>query len=483
MIFSLPGNKQSRALWAGSYNKFILLVMLLISSVCGYSQKTYCSFQNGNWNDPNVWTLDPSVTVWTNPTNGTPTSVDQVVIRNGRRIKANGSTRQAALLQIDEGGTLDLQAFTGHTFAAVTGSGLLRIASNDFPAGDFSAFVSKSGGTIEYYATDGFAFSQLTYNNLVINLPNTTDLALIKTTNFHVNGILTISRGTFQINDNTAQSLILVIDSDLYVAANGRIITGTANYMHDLTILGNFTNYGDVKFTTRTAPDYLNDNNPRVHVHFTNSTHDQNVYLGGPAVFYRIHCLKGTDDTYVLNVDASDSSFFRLYGPNNFQNNSPGTPPNITNNNAIGLESGTLRLGQNIVVPSLASSNDYQYNVYGVTAGTREYAIDQDATLWIDGATVYTSSYTAPSNHISAINPVYGKLKITSGYLIDRSAQGIGLRITGQLIVDGGSITATAIRTSAESANHRGAYRQTGGTVTILRDISTFYTKTTQSQK
>lgn len=474
MIFSLPGSNKSVAHWACSFKKFILLGMLVVSSVYGFSQKTYYSYQNGNWNDPNVWTLDPSVTVWTNPLNGTPASIDQVVIRNGRKIKANGSTRQAALLQIDEGGTLDLQAYTGHTFAVVTGKGLLRIASNAFPAGDFSAFVAKSGGTIEYYTTGGFTFSQLTYNNLVIDLPNTTDIALIKTTNFHVNGIYTITRGTFQINDNTAQNLTMAVDSDLVVATNGRIITGPANYRHDLTILGNFTNYGNVKFTTRTAPDYLNDSNPRVHVHFSNSTHDQGVYLGGPAVFYRIHCLKGTDDTYVLNVDASDSSYFRLYGPNNFQNNSPGTPPNIVNNNALGLESGTLRLGQNIIVSSLASSNDYQYDVYGVTPGTREYAIDQDATLWIDGATVYTSSYTSPSNNISAFNPIYGKLRITSGSLIDRSAQGIGLRITGQLIVEGGSITATAIRTSAESSNHRGAYRQSGGTVTILRDISTF---------
>ncbi|MFN8206367.1 MAG: gliding motility-associated C-terminal domain-containing protein [Bacteroidales bacterium] len=433
----------------------------------------FYSYQNGAWNDPNVWTLDPSGTVWMNPSLATPGAADKVVIRNARRITAAGAGRQAMVLTIEEGGTLDLQTFAAHAFSLVTGRGLLRIGSGVFPAGDFTSFTGSNGGTIEYYGAGGFTITQPDFYNLTLNLSDSLQVAVLKATPFRTRGVMQVKSGILQINDNATNSLALQADSTLLVDATGRITVGSGNVKHDFTLLGDFLNNGNVRFTTRVAPDFLNDNNPRVHVHFTNDKRDQSVQMNGPTVFYRIHCSKGVDDTYVLNLDASDTAWFKLYGPNNIELNSPsGSPPNIRNNDALGLEAGTLRLGANIIIPALASSVDY--TVTGAGYIGCNYYIDQDAMLWVDGATVNTSYYLPPSNHIMSIMSVYGKLKITAGTINCQAGQGIGLRQTGQMIMEGGTVNTRIIRTSAESSAHRGAYRQTGGSVVIRRDFSTF---------
>ena len=259
------------------------------------------------------------------------------------------------------------------------------------------------------------------------------------------------------------------VEGNISVDANGRINVSSNFIEHLLYVRGDFTINGEVVFTNLAAPDYLGANlasTARVNVIFDNAFSDQSLFINANATFYRLGVNKGTDDTYILNVDATNNTFFKLFGRNEQQTNSPGTPPNIANNNALGLEAGTLRLGANIIVPALASSVNYP--------GTgRNYAIDEDATLWIDGAIVYTTSFVPPSQNAKSIMSVYGKLRITSGQLIDNAWQGIGLRVTGQMIVEGGTVNSTIIRTSAESSNHRGAYIQSGGEVTIRRDIST----------
>src|SRR5690606_17412478 len=102
----------------------------------------------------------------------------------------------------------------------------------------------------------------------------------------------------------------------------------------------------------------------------------------------------GIDRTFVLSISADNTSRFRLMGPNNAA--IVGAPPTITDDRALTLLTGTVRLGANIVVPSLVSGNN------------NAYRIDEDVMLWLDGANVTTTN--APTlNEPAAIVP-YGEL-------------------------------------------------------------------------
>src|SRR5690606_28084077 len=123
-------------------------------------------------------------------------------------------------------------------------------------------------------------------------------------------------------------------------------------------VKGDFANYGVVRFTNQNNPDYTGvPNNGRADVVFNSPTADQSLYLAGQSDFYRIEIDKGVDQTYVLNIDAAAPGNFRLFGRNN---QAPETnAPNIYNPHALGLQAGTVRLGQNIVIPSLATGTTY----------------------------------------------------------------------------------------------------------------------------
>jgi hypothetical protein len=120
--------------------RIILLVGLLGHSGL-YAQKTYYSYQSGDWGNPSTWTTDPSGTLLENE--GLPGATDTVVILNGRRIFTTVS-RTVASLDLSAGAVLDLGTTTGHNFGIFSGSGRLRIASSSFPAGIPSSFVAQA---------------------------------------------------------------------------------------------------------------------------------------------------------------------------------------------------------------------------------------------------------------------------------------------------------------------------------------------------
>lgn len=429
---------------------------------------TYYSYQSGNWNSPSTWTTDPSGSLSENP--GVPGAVDRVVILNGRTIQTT-EARSSFSVQINEGGTLDISSTTGHIFGNVTGQGLLRLSTNQFPTGDFSIFISTTGGTVEYYNNANFNLAQLEYNNLIFNLsaPATTVSVL---GNLIVSGNLTIQQGTFRINNNAATTrLDLTVNGDVLVQSNGLITVGTGNIgtafedAHRFFIRGNFTNNGDVRFTNLAAPNYLTRPNHRVEVIFDNGISNQDVLLSGYTRFYRIEVNKGTDQTYILNIDATTPNLFYLFGVNNTMGVTPSPDaPNILNTNALGLMTGTLRLGANITIPSLAQEN--------ASANDLNYHVDEDACLWIDGANVTHTINSATSSSNSFV--LYGKLKLTNpaSVLDINNLHGIVMRANAAIEIQDGALTTPCIRTSTVAGTHRGSYFQSGGVVTITGNIS-----------
>ena len=409
---------------------------------------TYYSYQSGAWNVATTWTTDPSGTLSVSP--GVPSVTDRVVILNGRTVTTTANGESVLSVQINDGGILDLGTFTSQTFTAIRGKGRVRLQNASFPSGDWSNFVSSDGGTVEYYNTANFTFSQLSYNHLIINLSTTAIVATL-TGNMTVNGSLTINSGKFQINDGSATGRNITIAGNVDVNASGSIGIGTGNANHRLILKGDFTNEGVVRMTNQVVPSYTTTpNNGRSDLVFNNPNADQNLICNGQSDFYRIEIDKGIDQTYILNIDASDNANFMLFGRSNLQTSPPASPPpSIENPNALGLLAGTVRLGPNIVLPSL--SGDAVYN------------IDLDAQLWLDGASVTFSSVASNSSIV-----VYGNLRVSNMATLNANGnQGIVMRDQSALIIESGVVTTDCIRTSYISGAHRGAFIMSGGTLNI----------------
>ncbi len=429
--------------------------------------KTYYSYQSGDWGTALTWTTDPSGTLSVNP--GVPGSMDRVVILNGRTVFTTVA-RSVLSLQINEGGTLDIGSTTGHNFGDVRGKGLLRLQTATFPGGTFTEFVSAGGGTVEYYNSANFTLSQYTYNNIIFNLSASGIVATVLG-DLTVNGNLSIQQGTFRINDNASTTrLNIVVYGNVDIEANGSITLGTGNLgtgdndAHRFTIKGNFTNNGTAYFTNLAAADYFNYPNHRVNVVFDNASSDQDVLINGYTRFYRIEIDKGKTKTYVLNIDATAPNLFYLFGKNDLMGVTPTPgPPDIINLNALGLMGGTLRLGTNITIHSLAEETKPTDDL--------NYHVDEDACLWIDGANVTHTTHANGGASNSFV--LYGKIKMTNPASVFNinNQHGIVMRETAEIDIQDGTLTTPCIRTSTVTGTHRGSYTQSGGTVTVTGNI------------
>lgn len=428
--------------------------------------KTYYSFTSGYWNSKESWTFDPAG----QDRNGSnipataPTEADRVVILNGNTITINTNATKCLSLQIYSGGTLDLGATKDHNFGKVTGQGLMRInSSNYFPGGNYASnFVAANGGTIEYYGNIDITLptNHTTYNNLIINLSAGRKATLAS--DLTINGDFTIQQGTFQIGNN-ATGRTIVVEGDLTVASAGSITTGITSvntqtgsygvytnktvYGHKLELKGDFTNNGSVDFTNRNAADYTNYFSNTVTVFVTNGTKDQSIKANGVTKFYSIRVDKGIDKTYILNIDASSSDKFFLYGPRTgwtYDKSSYTTSQYFL---ALALVNGTTRLGSNITIDALMSSD-----------GSYGYKIDETVCLWIDGANVTTNSCFAFYLH--------GDMKMTNSNsrCVINAGQGIVFRTTANITIDDGYITSGRLRTSQAAGTHIGAFTINGGT-------------------
>ena len=100
---------------------------------------TYYSYQSGDWNSSDTWTIDPSGSLWIAA--AVPGSSDNVVILNGRAVTINQNGKNSLSLEIKPGGTLDLQATNTHNFGTVSGQGSLKLSSGTFPGGVYTSFV------------------------------------------------------------------------------------------------------------------------------------------------------------------------------------------------------------------------------------------------------------------------------------------------------------------------------------------------------
>jgi fibronectin-binding autotransporter adhesin len=467
---------------------------------------SYFSYQSGNWNGTNIWTTDSTGTTLVN--SATPANNDKVYVLTGRTITASANiTTTGHTVTINIGAVLNLGTYT-LTAITLNGTGLLRINRTTLPVINGGTFLSAGGGTVEYYTSSG-SFdidpSRPTYNNLKINLGATSQVITVAQ-NLTMYGSLTITRGTFQINNTSTTKRTIIVSNDLVVASTGKITTGTGNtntvpysiasnnlppsgqfhtIFHELTIGGDFTNNGVVRFTNLTAPNYGEfASTGAVTVRFTGESNNA-ISLNGVTDFYNLIIDKGSDQTYTLEIISAAYADFALYGPNSVGRNeaSPFTADNPEVRKALWIKNGTLKLSGTMLIPSLTEGY-----ISGAD-GNGDYAIGSNGQLWVAGAnvSVYSTATNAsgfpeaPAGSLGVKAPgtvhqalsIYGKFRISAGFLGTRHSAGIIFWNTSNsnsaVIVEGGTVNVSVMRTTYTSSG-KTSYLQTGGTVIVRGD-------------
>ncbi len=415
------------------------------SPLQGVDSRTWYTLASGNWDDWQIWTLDPSGAISVNEAHETPADIDEVVILTGKTVTI--STNSKTLSGITVNGSLQLGTTSGHNFTEINGSGRIKLKGDNFPLGNPAHFVTEGQGegTVVWQGGSFNLNTAHTFYNMEVELDDPANtITLLK--DYTINGYLNVNTGELKINNNSATTnLNILVDKDVVIENDGKILTGTANARHQFNFYGDLINNGTLKFTNRVAPDYNNEaNNGIVDANFLNSSKNQTIECNGISNFYRIEIDKGIDATYILDILSTDAANFNLYG---FAHDNHSSVAQLANNdNSVGLIKGTVRLNDNVDVPVLNNNGNYN--------------ISEAARLWINGG-------SAAKNNGTAIVP-YGKLKVTDGVLQAKVQSGITIRENGLIKIEGGTITTNQIRTSVFGAAHVGGYVQSGGEVHIL---------------
>ena len=461
------------------------------------------TYRSGDWDEWQNWTLDPSGTLRFNPANEFPNDInDEVYILNGDQIDidanavtANGGAYQIASLNIENGGVLDLTNTTGHNFTTIIGKGKIRLNSDNFPTGSTNGpdgFATADGGTVEFYGNADYTLANTgTFNNMQVNLAGAT-LTLLS--DYTLNGDLEVQSGTFRFNDNSSTArLTMTVAGNVTIDAGTSITVGTGDAVfddgndlfqfHQLDVNGNFTNNGTATFhnlsVTTVGNGNFRDAYPTasdsdntglipageygaVEVLFNNATANQAVTLNGSTEFYRIEVNKGITQTYSCEISASSVNNFKLYGRIAFQQDDEATgTPNIENPRALGLEGGTLILGDNIRIEEISKDDN------AGRSGNRNYIIDSDAQLWLS-----SNSYIIRENDYGI--HIFGKLRISDDATLTFGSNNPGQQKTvfvddaGVYEQNGGLCEITQFRNkTGGGGDPRGALLMTGGTMNV----------------
>lgn len=468
------------------------------------NRTTFYSYQNGNWNNSNTWTLDPSGQLYDNPSNLTPTASDKAKINTGHTITMPAGLNNQSVYLLNIEGNLDLGSTTGHTFTYLSGSGRIRITNADiFPTTTTNTFFTTDEGIVEYY---GNSFNLTTPHNIFhmeVNMTAGQTLTLL-TTPYNIAGNLTIKRGTFRINDNSSTTKIrLTVQKDITVASGASFTVGTADMLdgsqtgtgalqyylvyHSIDCNGNFTNNGTVRFTNQAAPVYDAFTNTGAVSLFMKGGSNNTFTCNGTTDLYNLIIDKGSDKSYILTLYASNDAYFRLFGQNIYTYSPialPFTQENPELRKALWIRNGTLELTGYLTIPTLNESD-------GATGGgpNGDFYIPANAALWINGNNVSLRS-TARTNAETLVGgiqgtgvrttndghqsfSIYGDLRVSKGFFSTVS-HGIVLwyqaTTFGSIFVEGGECDLPGIRTATGSTTGKFAFTQTGGLIKFFGD-------------
>ncbi|HCS21527.1 MAG TPA: hypothetical protein DIW47_13370 [Bacteroidetes bacterium] len=419
------------------------------------------SYQSGNYDSSSTWTQDPSVSLLI-PTGGlTPLAGDSVIIKNGRTITLSADKDSTGLgLLLEEGAVLDLQSFTLDDLNSISGKGRLRSSRTNgavayFPtAFSNTNFLGADGGILEYYCNSSVALntSVLTCKHLELRRESSGTTEYTLTTNLEIYGNLSLGRTGSAISrlvvGNSTTALSLNIGGDASIAAGCEWRVGAFDGNHAISINGNLSNYGSLRFTNQTVPDYASEPSTGTATLTFTGAANATLLCYGKTDLYRLIVNKGTGQTYILSVESNDSTYFELFGTNDLTNN-PSADPNPVVQKALSLQNGTLKLNENIYIPCLSTGGD-------------DFFIPQSAGLWINGAHVVATTGTGSNTGITVI----GLLRMSSGRIETGNSSGLLYRVNAGLTIEGGYLHTAQLCPAATGAHYL-AYSQSGGHVVI----------------
>lgn len=472
------------------------------SPLQGSPGRTWYSLVSGDWDNWEVWTLDPSGALPNNPDMLTPTTsptstADKVVILSGKTITVNTNNKKNSTILVN--GRLDINTTTGHTFGEIKGYGKIILQGDNFPSGTATHFVTEGQGegTVVYEGTSYNLSTAREFYDVEVILTSGETITLLN--DYQINGNLTIETGTVQINDATDNQLInLTIEKDVTILADGSITVGTGNpfladayvigtkmpvddgklyhdIYHQFKIGGNLTNNGIIKLTNQTDPDYDDfTTNGAVTVTFFNASNNT-VTLNNTSWFYNFVVDKGNSKTYILELFSSDVANFELFGANTVGRNTPVgfSADNPQVRKALFIKNGTLKFTGNIHIPTLTEG--------GESGGNGDYAVGKNAGFWIadSGVTIYTTAeattditdftidWVGTGGGVQAMS-MYGEYKITDGFFGTRNSAGFIFwsSSNASIIIEGGTTNVAQFR-SGGSGGGIASYYQNGGTLIV----------------
>lgn len=422
---------------------------------------TYYTYQNGSWNNPTTWTTDPSGALIIDQ--AVPDDGDAVVVLNGRTVTVTDDIEERALsVRVNEGGTLNMNGFEfTQTLFEFAGRGTFRVQNSYFPEAVSTPFTGDTGGTYEITGGGGVTLpSNLTQvRNLRINV-STSTANVTALNDLTVLDDLRVTRGTLRINDNSATDPIsITIARDLIVGNNGRIRVGTPNVTHNIFISRDLrVTSGDASFTNSGSPNYSSDPTQGVaNVHMIGEQ-DGEIVANGNMTFNRLIINKGNDQTFRVIARSNNANNFRLFGRINQANGSTSgefTPQNPEINKALWIRNGTLEFRS-------------QINIEALSEGGNDFFIPENGRMVVNGATINSTTVGGGSGNTGLT--LYGTIQMISGIYRGNKSAGIVYRDSGEIFMEGGTMTVSQVRQSVTgSGDNFASYIQTGGTFIVNR--------------
>ncbi len=478
---------------------FLFIILIVFVGQANATTRTWYTLADGSWNDA-IWTLDPAGLTSSLPDGYTyPQEGDNVVILSGKTVTVpdgtDGTTAFAtntvSYNTVTIQGNLDVGTFNYFSFTTLKGGGRLLMSADCYPSvtgEDYFSAEDEDEGTVVYEGSGFTVSNEHTFYNLEIALTSGT---VIQKKDLTLNGNLLVKTGKLQINDNSSTTALnITVNGDVQVNSGAKITTGTANaksssvstyheMYHQFIVYGDFKNYGTVRFTNLSAPNYSSAaSNGIVTLRFKGAS-DNDFITQGTTDLYDLVIDKGTDRSYVLTVQSDAYDHFRLFGYCNGGTITYGSysSEDPYMNKALWIYRGTLKLTGSIFIPTL-------------TEGGSDYIIGYNGKLWVAGSdvTVYTTAKSTAdvtdNLNFSSVSGVstgtqysafsnYGEFELSAGYVDTRNGYGFCFYGGAEPVakISGGKFVTERFYQQYSSSSKL-TYQQTGGTLTVTGNSS-----------
>ncbi|MFY0627238.1 MAG: T9SS type A sorting domain-containing protein [Reichenbachiella sp.] len=428
-----------------------------------------------DWNNGAHWTNTDGGTT---PINKTPGTNSPVVVN--RIVNIDDDNQSAGSITIEAAGVVILGEngsgvpSSGHTFGTVSGTGTLRVISDDtdnptFPdenGGNWSNFLGAFGGTVEYSGDGSYTLPSDVSSYYNLSITSSASCSCTKSmgdVDLMIYNDLSISSGNTMTTDiNDGANGDITIAGNLTIAANNTLGFGNTND-RTVAVAGNVTNSGTFNVSGSGTAGHnlsiggalssdgtmdMNTGGSTVDVTF-NGTTNESISGSGSIDFNRLIVNKGTSQTATLTVSTVTMTI-----------TDTGSDLSET---SIDLQNGTL---------IISVGGTYTANTNG------DWTIPSTAKLYLNSSTAVAVQMTTLNAGTLFLN---GSLQVSTNGIITIGDQtdnttdnSILYDGSAEIIVSGGTLNVGgAVKPNVTDASAELDFTLSSGTVSIARNTST----------